>query len=63
MYTTNQRDQVQTANKKAVAKYCEKNKKKREDMTEWDGLRVFWAETAWGAIYRCIICHKTRFRN
>ena len=24
---------------------------------------MFWAETAWGAIYPCICCHKTNFRN
>ena len=24
---------------------------------------MFWAETAWGAIYPCICCHKTKFRN
>ena len=44
--------------KQAIAR-----KKKRENMTVWDGLRVFWAETTWGAIYPCLCCHKTFFRN
>ena len=32
-------------------------------MSVWDGFRVFWSETSWGAIYACICCHKTKFRN
>ena len=54
-----------------MAKYNEVNKdkqakarkKKREDMTMWDCKKAFWAETAWGAIYPCLCCHKTFFRN
>ena len=56
-------DQGQKANRMKQARFREKNKKKRENMTEWDGFRLFWADTAWGAIYPCISCHKCKFRN
>ena len=62
-YASKNKEKVKETNRKAVAKHRKNHKKKREDMTEWDGFRVFWAETAWGAIYSCISCHKTKFRN
>ena len=70
-YRANTKNNTKNKLKVYEAKYYEKNKekkalarkKKREEMTVWDGLRVFWAETAWGAIYPCLCCHKTYFRN
>ena len=38
-------------------------KKKRENMTMDESISAFKTEIIWGAIYPCISCHRTRFRN
>ena len=38
-------------------------KKKREKMTLDESISAFKSEIVWGAIYACISCHRTCFRN
>ena len=37
--------------------------KKRENMTMDESMTTFKTNIIWGAIYPCISCHRTRFRN
>ena len=38
-------------------------KRKRENMSMNDAISVFKADIVWGAIYPCVSCHRTCFRN
>ena len=44
-------------------KYISKVKEKRKNLSMLDSLSTFRKEIVWGAVYPCISCHRTCFRN
>ena len=52
------------ANKTNIQKYkANYYKKKQEDLSEWEAVQVYLAETEWGPIFCCICCHRMLFQR
>jgi hypothetical protein len=56
------RNKIKLSGKKQAEYIC-KLKQKRANLSLFESLSMFRKEIVWGAIYPCISCHRTCFRN